>query len=42
MAMSNIQQRFDLAYAGRASVQVESREDEFRVVLTFPNEENDS
>ena len=42
MAMSNIQQRFDLAYAGRAAVQVESRDDEFRVVLTFPNEENDS
>jgi len=41
MAMSNIQQRFALAYGGRASVIVESGAEEFRVVLTFPNEEND-
>jgi two-component system sensor histidine kinase AlgZ len=42
MAMSNIQQRFALAYGGRASVKVESGTEEFRVVLTFPNEENES
>jgi two-component system, LytTR family, sensor histidine kinase AlgZ len=41
MAMSNIRQRFELAYAGRASIVVEDGRDEFRVVLTFPNEETD-
>lgn len=38
MAMSNIQQRYQLAYNGRASVSVESKADEFTVVLTFPYE----
>lgn len=42
MAMSNIQQRFALAYDGRASVVVESSPDKFRVQLTFPYEVNDS
>lgn len=39
MAMSNIQQRFKLAYDGHASVSVERKADEFSVVLTFPYEE---
>ena len=42
MAMSNIRQRFDLAYSGRASVAVDSSHDRFQVVLTFPYEENES
>ena len=41
MAMSNIQQRFALAYEGRASVEVSSSPEEFRVLLTFPYEVND-
>jgi len=42
MAMSNIQQRYALAYDGRASVTVESSSDQFSVVLTFPYEESES
>lgn len=38
MAMSNIQQRYELAYDGRASVTIDSKVDEFTVVLTFPYE----
>lgn len=39
MAMSNIQQRYQLAYDGRASVTVDEQPDKFTVVLTFPYEE---
>jgi two-component system sensor histidine kinase AlgZ len=39
MAMSNIQQRYELAYDGRAAVAVDSGKNEFRVLLTFPYEE---
>lgn len=42
MAMSNIKQRFDLAYGARGSVTVEEKSDEFSVTLLFPNEEHDS
>ncbi len=42
MAMSNIQQRFDLAYAGKASVRIESSANRFSVTLRFPLEEGDS
>jgi two-component system sensor histidine kinase AlgZ len=42
MAMSNIQQRFELAYGGRASVSVASGPDEFSVALVFPYEEHDA
>jgi two-component system sensor histidine kinase AlgZ len=38
MAMSNIKQRYELAYGGRAAVNVESGTNEFRVLLTFPYE----
>lgn len=40
MAMSNIRQRYELAYDGRAAVTVDSGENEFRVLLTFPYEES--
>ena len=40
MAMSNIQQRFEIAYGSRGSVLVDSGEDVFRVTLTFPYEES--
>jgi len=40
MAMSNIEQRFRLAYDSRASVSVASEAREFAVVLTFPCEES--
>lgn len=40
MAMSNIQQRYELAYDGRAAVDVKSSTNEFRVLLTFPYEES--
>jgi two-component system sensor histidine kinase AlgZ len=36
MALSNIRQRFDLAYGSRASVAAEQVDDEFRVRLEFP------
>jgi len=36
MAMSNIRQRFELAYGNRASVKVDSQEDSFAVLLRFP------
>ncbi len=42
MAMSNIQQRYQLAYDGRASVNVYNKADEFKVVLTFPYEESEA
>ena len=42
MAMSNIQQRYALAYDGRASVTVESNSERFSVILKFPYEESES
>ncbi len=41
MAMSNIQQRYELAYNGLAKVVVDDLVDEFCVTLTFPHEEHD-
>jgi two-component system sensor histidine kinase AlgZ len=40
MAMSNIQQRFELAYGKRASVEVRETDEEFSVTLIFPCEEH--
>jgi two-component system sensor histidine kinase AlgZ len=42
MAMTNIQQRFELAYDGRATVDVEENDDSFSVRLRFPHEERGS
>ena len=42
MAMSNIQQRFELAYGPRASVDVEDSGDRFAVRLRFPCEESEA
>jgi two-component system sensor histidine kinase AlgZ len=39
MAMSNIRQRFELAYGNRASVKVDDRDDSFAVSLRFPADE---
>ena len=39
MAMSNIRQRFDLAYGSRGSVSVENSDDHFAVTLRFPFDE---
>ena len=39
MAMSNIRQRFELAYGSRASVHVDERDDRFTVTIQFPVEE---
>ena len=39
MAMSNIRQRFELAYGSRASVHVDEQDDRFTVTLRFPAEE---
>lgn len=39
MAMSNIRQRFDLAYGNRGSVDIDEREDRFSVTLRFPFDE---
>lgn len=39
MAMSNIRQRFELAYGNRASVEIDSREDSYSILLRFPAEE---
>ena len=41
MAMSNIQQRFELAYGHRADVTVEDGDDVYSVQLNFPYEEGD-
>lgn len=38
MAMTNIRQRFELAYAGSASVDVSETDDEFSVRMIFPYE----
>jgi two-component system sensor histidine kinase AlgZ len=42
MAMSNIRQRFELAYGARASVDVEDPGDRFSVHLRFPCEEKEA
>ena len=39
MAMSNIRQRFELAYGNRASVEIDSRKDSYSILLRFPAEE---
>ena len=39
MAMTNIRQRFELAYGTRASVDVTNSNEEFRVRMIFPLEE---
>ncbi len=39
MALANIRQRFDLAYGGRGSVDVEISDDRYVVTLRFPVEE---
>ncbi len=42
MAMTNIQQRFELAYDGRGSVDIEQGDGQFSVCLRFPYEEESS
>lgn len=42
MAMSNIQQRFALAYDGKASVDINSETSRFTVTLRFPHDEQRS
>ncbi len=39
MALGNIRQRFELAYAGTAGVEIDEREDTYTVTLHFPFEE---
>lgn len=39
MAMSNIRQRFELAYGGKGSVVINDQSDQFSVTLRFPREE---
>jgi two-component system sensor histidine kinase AlgZ len=39
MAMSNIRQRFELAYGGKASVAIKDETDQFTVTLRFPLDE---
>lgn len=40
MAVENIRQRFELAYPGKASVDVDEQSDRFTIVLRFPLQEN--
>ena len=40
MAMSNIRQRFELAYGSRASVEIDSSDNRFVVALRFPVDED--
>ena len=42
MAMSNIRQRFELAYGNRAAVTVSDESDRFTVTLRFPLEQGDA
>ena len=42
MAMTNIRQRFELAYGSRASVDVDHSDDTYTVTLRFPVDEDDS
>jgi len=39
MAMSNIRQRFELAYGNRASVEVDSQQNSYSILLRFPADE---
>ncbi len=39
MAMSNIRQRFELAYGDKATVKVDDRDDSYSVLLRFPADE---
>jgi two-component system sensor histidine kinase AlgZ len=41
MALSNIRQRFDLAYGHRAAVNIDSSNDTYKVTLRFPAAEGD-
>ncbi len=41
MALENIRQRFELAYAGEADVRIDEQEDAYRVTLSFPLQERD-
>lgn len=41
MAMSNIKQRFELAYGNKANVDIEDESDKFTVTLRFPLDEGD-
>ena len=40
MAMTNIRQRFELAYGSRASVEVDDSNDTYTVTLRFPGDED--
>lgn len=40
MAMSNIRQRFELAYGNRATVEVQETDDDYKVSLQFPCDEH--
>ncbi len=42
MALSNIRQRFELAYGNRATVEVHDSNDRYTVTLCFPADESDS
>jgi len=42
MAMSNIQQRFELAYGNKASVDIDDGGDHFTVTLRFPLDEGEA
>jgi len=42
MAMSNIRQRFELAYGNRASVDVDESDNCYKVTLRFPADEGTS
>ena len=42
MAMSNIRQRFELAYGSRAAVDVSAGKDQFTVTLRFPLEKGEA
>ena len=42
MALSNIRQRFDLAYGNRSSISVEETDEYYTVRIVFPYDKNDS
>ena len=42
MALSNIRQRFELAYGNRASIGIDERDDRYVVTLRFPFDEDES
>ncbi|MEM9058054.1 MAG: histidine kinase, partial [Pseudomonadota bacterium] len=41
MALTNIRERFDLSFGGRATMKIEHTEDYHRVTLTFPHKESE-